>query len=172
MEERYKIQPECLNCCSLNACIWVCLWELDGVPGLWFAVLLFSLLLELCRRGWRDPDPLIRTGPEESWKSSWLFISYPHPSLMLASVPYISAEKYVLVYKNKIHTFFFFFPCSKDMNILLLLWPHQIWRGLVSTYHYSTVYKAMRMNEVFFGGLFFWLISCIPPNHERNQISN
>lgn len=42
------------------------------------------------------------------------------------------------------------------MIILLLLWPHQIWRGKnrmpVSTYHYSIVYKVMRMNEV--GGVF------------------
>lgn len=74
--------------------------------------------------------------------------------------------------KTKSILFFFFSSCSKDMNILLLLWPHQIWRGLVSTYHYSTVYKAMTMNEVFFGGLFFWLITYIPPNHERNRISN
>lgn len=156
MEERYKIQPECLNCCSLNACIWVCLWELDGVPGLWFAVLLFSLLLELCRRGWRDPDPLIRTGPEESWKSSWLFISYPHPSLMLASVPYISAEKYVLVYKNKIHTFFFFFfPALKTWIFSSFFGLIKYGEGLYLPITTALFTKPWGWMRCFLGGYFF-----------------
>lgn len=40
----------------------------------------------------------------------------------------------------------------------------------VSTYHYSIVYKIVRMNdvgEVVFS--FFFLIKCMPPNQERNQ---
>jgi len=63
---------------------------------------------------------------------------------------YISAEKYVLVCKKNLYYFF----CPKDMIILLLLWPHQMWRGKTTTYHYSIVYKVMRMNKV--GGCFFF----------------
>lgn len=59
------------------------------------------------------------------------------------------------------------------MITLPLLWPQQTQRGKnrmpVCTYHYSIVYKIMRMNDVGEVAFSFFLIKCISPNQERNQ---